>query len=468
MKLNSLFDRKFLAGVVAIGLPIALQNLLINSGTMIDTMMIGTQGELAVAAVGLCSQFASLFFNAFFGFTAGGILFFAQYWGARNEEGICRAYGLVATCMLGMGLLFGGLATFAPEFVLGIYTDKQAIIEAGVPYLRILGLSFPLQALSMAVSSLLRSTERVKLPLFASIVAQCVNIVINWLLIFGRFGLPKMGPAGAAVGTVAAGVVNVLVLYFFCAREGDSLVLRLTEHFRWNIAFIRQYFAKCAPIVVNELLYGVGQLIINIVMGRQEAEGIAAVAVFRVIERLIFAFFSGFTNASAVIVGKEIGAGEHADGYRDAGRFAILCPAVTCLICLLLIPVRSPLLGLFGLSGTAHRYGMYMLLYYILAGTLRTATYIINDTFRAAGETVFGTVMDIGTLFLITAPAVWLAGITFKLPFLVVFSLMFIDDFVKFPIMIRYLHSGRWVKPVTEEGKAALPAFREAMKAGRH
>jgi putative MATE family efflux protein len=465
VKLSALTgDRKFLGKVIAVGLPIAMQNLLVNSATMIDTIMIGTQGELAVAAVGICSQFASLFFSAFFGFTSGGIMFFSQFWGARDEDGICRAYGLVTSCMMVVGLLFGGAAVFAPQWILGIYTDKQEIINEAVPYLRILGMSFPFQAISFAISSLLRSTERVKLPLIASIIAQATNVLINWLLIFGKFGLPRMGTPGAAVGTLASMTVNAIILYAFCIKEKDSMVLRISRQFRWSVEFLRQYFGKCTPIIANEIFYGVGQLVINIVMGRQAAAGIAAMAVFRVIERLIFAFFSGFTNASAIIVGKQIGAGEHHNAYRDAKRFAFLCPAVTCALCVLLTVFRVPLLGAFGLSGESMRYGMYMLAFYILAGTLRTCNYIINDTFRASGESVFGTVIELLSLFLISMPAVIIAGIVLKLPFLIVFSVVFLDDAARIGIMLWYLRSGRWVKPVTDEGISALPAFQESLQ----
>lgn len=463
-------DRAFLARVAAIGVPIALQNLLVNASTMIDTMMIGTQGELAVAAVGICSQFASLFFSAFFGFTSGGIVFFSQYWGAKNEEGVKRAYGIALTCMMVMSFIFCAASFFAPRFVLGIYTDKTNIIEAGLPYLRIMGFSFPLQALSMAMSALLRSTDRVRVPLLAAIGAQITNVFVNWLLIFGRLGLPAMGAAGAAIGTVAGGIVNVIILYAFCLRDKNTIALDIRGHFKWNVQFIREYFVKCAPIIANEIFYGIAQLLINIVMGRQPETGIAAMAVFRVVERFVFTFFSGFTSASAIIVGKHIGAGEPEEGYKAAKHFAFLCPFVTLIICLLIVPFRAPLLSLFGLAGEAHQYGMVMLLIYVIAGTLRTCNYIVNDTFRAGGETVYGTVVELSCIFLVTVPVVYLTGIVLKLPFLAVFACMFVDDLIRLPVMFRHLYRGKWVKPVTEEGKAALPAFKAylANRQGSH
>ncbi|MCL2059286.1 MAG: MATE family efflux transporter [Oscillospiraceae bacterium] len=465
MKLSWLGDRAFFRRLISIAIPIALQNLLVNSSTMIDTMMIGTLGETSLAAVGLSSQYASLYFTAFFGFASGGIMFFSQYWGSKNIKGIQQAYGLALTCMLIVGFTFGGMAVFAPRFVLGVYTDKQYIIDVGVSYMRVIGFMFPLQSLSFAISCLLRSTERVRIPLVASVAAQLTNILGNWLLIFGNWGFPKMGVAGAALGSIAGAVVNVVVLYICCVRTGDSIVLRFREQFGWPLSFIKLYFVKCAPIIANEMFYGVGQLGINIIMGRQAAEGIAALAIFRVIERIVFVFFGGFTNASAVIVGKQVGAGELATGHRDAKRFALLCPAATFMICMLIFPLRAPILAVFGLSGASHSLGMSMLAVYTVAGTLRTCNYIINDTFRASGETVFGTVIELSCLFFITLPSVWLAGIVFRAPYIAVFSLVFIDDLVRIPVVLWYLRSGRWVKPVTEEGKLALPLFKEGLKA---
>ncbi len=468
MNRTILGDKAFYRSIFAIGLPVAFQNLLATTASMVDTIMLGAQGELAVAAVGICSQFSSLMFSAYFGFTNGGMLFFAQYWGAKDEEGICRAYGVTQVFMMLVALLFAGVSVLAPEFVLSVYTDKPNIQAIGVEYLRITGWSYPLQVLAMAISSLLRSTEKVKQPLYASIVSLLTNCLVNYLLIFGKFGLPAMGARGAAVGTVVSAIVNVGLLYLLAARDDHSFVLRMADQFRWTAAFVRQYLAKSLPIIGNELLYGVGQMLINIVIGRQDEAGIAAMAAFRVVEGLIFAFFVGLSSASGVVVGKQIGAGQHESGFLDAKRFALICPTITLCICLLLLPVRGPLLGLFGLGETALYYGKWMLLVYAVAGTVRTCNYMMNNNFRAGGEPVFGTVLEISGLFLITVPLTWCAGIVWRLPFLAVFSFMYMDEFLRLFLELWYLRSGRWIKPVTVEGAATLEAFRASLALRRH
>ena len=459
MKTSLLGNRRFYENILHIGFPIALQNLLTTSASMVDTIMIGNVGELAVAAVGICSLLSMLLFNAYFGFCNGGMIFFAQYWGAKDERGICRAYGLTLVCMMVIGIIFGSLAVFAPEAIMRMYTDKESIQRVGVPYLRIVGWCYPLQTLAMAIGSLLRSIEKVKIPLFASIASLLTNTFLNWVLIFGKFGFPRMEVRGAAIATVIACIVHIAVLYAYCLADKHSFVTRIREHFKWDLSFIRIYFTKISFVVLNEVLYGVGLLLLNMIMGRQAEAGITAMAVFRVLEGFIFAFFGGFANASSVMVGKRIGAGEHLEGYADAKRFVLLCPMVTLVICSILIFLRSPLLSCFNLGEAAFHYAEGMMFIYIATGTIRTCNYISNTIFRAGGEPVFGTVIETCGLFLISIPAAAVAGFILHWPFLAVFFMLFLDEFIRLGIFLWYINSGRWVKPVTVIGKERMTEF---------
>jgi putative MATE family efflux protein len=457
-------DRLFYKNILTIGFPIALQNLLTSTASMVDTVMIGTEGELAVAAVGVCALFSMLLFSAYFGFCNGGMIFFAQYWGAKDENGICRAYGLTLLCMMAAGFIFGALAILAPEFIIGIYTDKENIRQIGVPYLRIVGWCYPLQTLAMAIGCLLRSVEKVKIPLFASIASLVTNTFLNWVLIFGRFGFPRLGVRGAAIATVIAQVVHILVLYVYCFADKHSFITRIRDHYKWSIDFVREYFAKISFVVINEVLYGVGMLLLNMIIGRQVEAGIAAMAVFRVLEGFVFAFFGGLANASSVMVGKRIGAGEHLEGYADAKRFLLICPLVTLAIWSVILCLRSPVLHAFGLGKEAFGYAKGMMFIYLITGALRTCNYIGNNIFRAGGEPVFGTVIETIGLFFVSIPAAAIAGFIFHWPFLAVFFMLFLDEFIRIGIFIWYMNSGRWVKPVTQIGREKLGEFKIIMK----
>lgn len=465
MKKQKMEWKVFLSAIFSIAFPIAFQNLLSTTASMVDTIMIGSEGELAVAAVGICSQISSLFFSCYFGFSGGALLFFAQYWGADNEKGINRTFGVSFIFMLAVAVVFGGVAVVNPAFFLRIYTDKENIVAVGIPYIRIVGLAYPLQVIGVLISFLMRSTDRVKPPLISSILGLIVNFILNWILIYGRFGMPKMGAAGAAVGTLMSSIVNLIALCIFLWRSNSRcrVTLKLRQVFRWEPGFLKNYLWKCFPIICNELLYGVGQMLINIVIGRQSESAIAAMAAFRVLEGFVFAFFGGLADASAVVVGKEVGAGYHMKGYQYVKGFAILCPAITFVICLTGLIFHEPILGLFGLGAEAMFYGKYMLMIYLFAGTIRTCNYIMNLCYRAGGEAVYGTVLEIGCLFLISVPATWVAGIVLKLPFLAVFSFVYTDEILRLIVELKYTRSGKWVKPVTDVGKAALPQFQEEL-----
>ncbi|MBR6790623.1 MAG: MATE family efflux transporter [Oscillospiraceae bacterium] len=459
--------RIFFRAVATIALPIALQNLLSTTASMVDTIMIGSEGELAVAAVGICSQISSLFFSCYFGFAGGSLLFFSQFWGARDEKGINKTFGIAFLCMLAVALLFSAVAVTSPGFVLGIYTDKQNIIEVGIPYLRIVAFSYPLMVISVLISFLMRSTERVKPPLLCSIAGLVTNFILNWLLIYGRFGLPKMGAAGAAVGTLCSAIVNLVLLLVFLVRDKESVRLRLSDIFRFDAAFLKVYFSKCLPILCNEFFYGLGQMLINVVIGRQAESAIAAMAAFRVLEGFVFAFFGGLADASSVVVGREVGAGRHMLGYHYTVGFTVICPAITFVICVIGFVFNQPLLSLFGLGAEALYYGKYMLLIYMAAGTIRTCNYIMNTCYRAGGEAVFGTVLEVSCLFAISVPATWIAGMILHLPFLAVFSFLYTDEIIRLIVELWYTKSGRWVKPVTDEGKKTIEEFRAQMRSKR-
>lgn len=451
----------FIRAVAVIAVPVALQNLLTTTGTMVDTMMIAPLGETTVGAVGLCAQFASLMFSSYWGFVGGGMLFFAQYWGAKDDDGIDRSYGITLTCMMFVAAVFTALALLAPEWVMGVYTDKQAIGQIGVKYLRVVGFAYPLQILSMAMSALLRSTERVRIPFYAAIASVATNIALNWAFIYGKLGLPAMGVQGAALATVCAAAVNAGVILLLARAQGYPYLFHFRRHFKWNRAIVGEYFRKCFPIICNEVLIGVGNMVINMVLGRQAEEAIAAIAVFRTLEGFVIGFFAGCSNAASVLVGKSVGAGELDDAYERAKRLVPLCGGCILVVIGLLIAVHKPLLTAMSLSGESYRLGVGLLCVYGVAGVIRMCNWTMNDTYRSAGDATMGTVLEITFMYAMVLPCVTVSGLVLHAPFLVIFACCFVDEPVRLILMQRHMYSGRWVKPVTPAGKAALPAFRD-------
>jgi len=422
--------------------------------------MIAPLGETTVGAIGLCAQFTSLMFSGYWGFVGGGMLFFSQYWGAKDDDGIDRSYGITLTFMMAVALLFATLALAFPEWVMKVYTDKAAIQEIGVKYLRVVGFAYPLQIFSMAMSALLRSTERVKIPFYAAIASVLTNMALNWVLIYGNLGFPALGVQGAAAATVCAALVNASVILILARKQGYPYLFHFRKHFKWNVGALRLYLQRCFPIICNEVMIGVANMIINMVLGRQSEQAIAATAVFRTLEGLVIGFFSGFSNAASVLVGTCVGAGELDTAYERAKRLVYLCGSCILMVCLALVAVHQPLLTAMSLSGESLRIGVGLLIIYCVAAVIRMCNWTQNDTYRSAGDATTGTVLEIAFMYALVLPCVCLSGLYFKAPYLLIFACCYIDEPIRFVLMQRHMYSGKWIRPVTPEGQAALPAFR--------
>ncbi len=452
--------KSFLKKIAVIAVPVALQNLLTTTGSMVDTMMIAALGQTEVGAVGLCAQFSSLMFACYWGFVGGGMLFFSQFWGAKDDEGINRSYGLTLTCMMTVGVVFGLLAICFPETVMRLYTDKESIRRIGTEYLRIAGFAYPLTVFSMAMAALLRCTGKVRIPLWGSVAGVYTNIFLNWVLIFGNLGAPALGVRGAALATVIAQAVSCLVVLVEARRSGHRYLLAVRRHFRWSRRFVSVYLKKCFPIICNEVLIGLGNMVINIVLGRQPEEAIAALAVLRTLEGLVIGFFAGFSNASSVLVGTEVGAGRLDVAYGRAWRLVYLCQGFIALLGVTLVALHTPILTVMGMRGESFRLAFGMLAIYLAAAVIRMGNWTQNDTFRAAGDATTGTVLEIIFMWLMVLPCVCISGLVLKWPTLAVFALCYVDEPIRYVMMHRHLYKGKWIRPVTPEGRAALSGWK--------
>ena len=453
--------KQFFKSVFMLAVPVALQNLLTTTGSMVDAMMIGSISENTVGAVGLCAQFSALMLSCYWGLLGGGILFFSQYWGARDEDGMCRSYGMMFVSMMTVAIIFATCAICFPRTVLSIYTDKVVFHDIGVKYLRIVGWAYPLQIYSVAASGLLRSTERVRIPLIASIASVITNMFLNWVLIYGNLGMPRLEVEGAAIATLCAAVVNVLLTVILSKATGFSYLFMFKKHFTWNRKSVKLFAKKCFPIICNELAMGIANLIMTMVLGRQAEETIPALAVFRTLEGLVIAFFSGFSSASSVLVGNRVGAGKHEEAHWIANRCVNLCAVVIFLVCCGIYGAHTPILHAMGLNGESFKYATMMLLVYCVIAMLRMSNWISNDTCRSSGDAITGTCMEIAFMYVVNIPLLCLGGLVWHLPFLVIFIFTYVDEPIRFVLMKIHMISGGWVRPVTDEGRETLPAFRE-------
>ena len=444
-----LFDPDFWHAVIPLALPIALQNLLMTSFRLVDTLMIGQLGDTSIAAVGLAGQVSFFVELLCFGLASGSAVFIAQYHGAGNRDGVLRSYGATMMFALPVGLVATLLCTLIPETAMRLFTEETVLIEEGARYLRFASWSFFGISLYQGMCITLRCTEQVRIPMVTSIVSAVSNAVLNYVLIFGVGPFPEMGVAGAGLATAITALMNPILMLVISTVQRNILIAPLKKLLDVK-GFLGEYWKRVLPVLMNEALWSLSVVGLNMVFGRMGADNYAGLTVFRTVENIVFVFFVGVCNASNILVGTRIGAGDFELGKSYAKRFLLLAPIMGVILGALLIPLRGPVLSLFDISSSAHRTAMLLLLMYAVDVGIRNIPYFcVVGIFRAGGDTRIGLFGDIGTMYLLVLPVTAVCGLVLKLPFLTTYLIMLIvDDLSKMLIYVPYFFKMKWIQPV--------------------
>lgn len=463
-------DRNFWRITLRLALPIAFQNMLTSSFSLVDTLMVSLLGDASLAAAGMAGQWSWLLTIFLFGVSSGAAIFISQYFGINDRKGIHRVSGTALASGLVLGTVFMLTACIFPRLVMRIFASEETVIAEGVAYLQIAGLSYLAVVISNVWSAVLRSTAQVRLPMYVSLITTVENAILNYLFIFGGFGIPAMGIRGAAIATVCSSWTGAILLLVFSMRKGNILYAPVRELFCFTKETLLRFYKKALPVMVNESMWGLGTFCFNAIFGALGYENYEAVTILRTFESIAFAFFVGLCNACCVMVGKSVGAGKIERSWQDALRFSILIPAVSVVVGWMIILFRAPLVSVFNLSGniseTVLITAQWLLIVYALEIPLRNIPYIqIVGVFRSGGDTATGVYYDLICLWGISLPATLIAAFLLDLPFPLVFAVMYLcEDVIKAILCLRHFRSTKWLKPVTEEGRAGLEQWKSVKR----
>lgn len=450
---SMLSDKRFWKATLLLAVPIALQNLLTNSASLVDILMIGKLGDETISAVGMASQIAFLNNLFLFGICSGSSVFIAQYWGAKNHTGIKRTYGmLLANCVF-VSLLFFIIAFFAPHFCMQLFTNDETVIEIGAKYLKYASFSYLGIAITMSFSCVLQATEQVRLALYANIFSVTTNVFFNYVLIYGKLGFPMMGVEGAAIATVISSLLNPIIILILALKNKALIIAPLKEIFSFSLFGLKGFYKIAFPVILNEILWAIGMTTYNSIFGHMSAELYPSITITKTIMDLVFVVFIGLCNSCGVQVGKQIGEKNIEKAKVYAKRFLFLTPIFGLVFGLLVIVLRSQILSLFSVTDLVRNTTMALLLIYGLDLAIRNIQYVsIVGIFRAGGDTRTGMIFDICTLWGIGIPITFICGIVLHLDFVLVYLLMlFCEDIVKTVLCIKYFFSMKWIKPVSQE-----------------
>lgn len=439
-------DREFYRTMLAIALPVTIQQLISSLLNMLDVLMVGQLGDASIAALGLSNQVFFLLTLLLFGLTSGAAVFTTQYWGQRDVANIRRVLGI----SLSIGLVAAGIFTIAafffPTKVLGLYTNDKEVIAIGARYLQIVSLTYIMLAVSGAFQSTLRSVQLVRLPMIVSLVALTFKTGLGYILIFGKFGLPKMGVEGAAYSTLAARLIEVTLVLMLSYGLRTPAAARLRELFNFNLPFLGRVLRTTMPAVYNEIIWSFGVTSYNAIYAHIGTDAIAAVNVNGTVENLAFVTYIGIGTACAIMVGNSIGAGDQERAFR-LGRIFLALGVVVSLFTALIVLIFTPhLIGLYQISPTTAAYSRQLLIIYAFTIWLRSTNFMLFiGILRAGGDTRYALFVEACTMWLVGVPLAALGGLVFHLPVPFVYGLILVEELVKFIIVFPRYQSRRWI-----------------------
>jgi putative MATE family efflux protein len=446
MSLSFLRDREFIRSMLALALPVAFQQLITASLNMIDVLMVGQLGETSVAALGLANQIFFLLILFLFGVTSGMSIFTAQYWGKGDVENIRRVLGICLVIAVFVAAMFTLAATLIPETLMSFYTEDREVIRLGSDYLRIVGLSYIMMAITVSYISVLRSITWVKITVVVAVLALGLKTLLAYMLIFGIGIFPELGVRGAAIGTAAGWAFECLLLLILVYTLKTPLAANPLSFFRFNRPFVRNVLKTSMPAAINEVLWSVGITTYNAVYARIGTDAIAAVNINATIEELMFVLFIGLGNACAVMVGNKIGAREKQIAFEYGRRFLIIGVTVAVIGGAMILSLRETIISLYEISPSAANSLRGLMFVFAISAWLRMVNFILFiGTMRAGGDTRYAMFTELFSIWVVGVPCALIGGFVLHLPVYGVYGLVVLEEAVKAIIVFRRYVSRRWI-----------------------
>ena len=441
--------RKFYRQVFALVIPMALQNLINVGVTAADVLMLGRVSEKVLSGASLAGQIQFVMTLILFGTTSGATVLTAQYWGKKDTQTIEKILGMGMTIGVSCAALFTIVAEIIAEVLLHIYTSDPAVIAEGVKYLRIVALSYVLMAATQVYLYIMRSIEQVVIATVVYSASLICNVLVNALLIFGLFGLPKMGIMGAAIGTLVARILELVIVVIYIIKD-KKIELFKQKLLQSDDSLRKDYMKAAMPIILAQILWGVSVPMQTAILGHLSDDAIAANSVATTFYQYLKVIVIAMTSASAVMMGNGVGRGNMKRIRSDARTLATIDVAVGIVLGIILFALKNPLLSMYQLSGEALRLADHLIV--IMSFVMVGMSYqmpVSAGIIQGGGDTKFNMVMSMISTWAIVMPLSFAAAFWWKLPVELVVIVIQSDQFFKgIPAFIRF-RSYRWVKKLT-------------------
>lgn len=440
-------ENSFLAETGKIAIPVALQVMLQSSFSMVDQIMIGQLGSVSIAAIGLAGKFTSIFNVLTTAVASVAGIMIAQYMGKKEEKEVGRSFYVNLVVALAVAAVFTVICLAFPGQILDIYTKDPETKAVAVGYMRIVAASyFPIVGASL-LSTVLRCMGKASLPMYASFAAVMLNTGLNYILIFGKCGVSPLGVNGAAVATILSQAANFIVILLLYLKYSRNQGKRLPFSLRLGAAGKQQYLAMLLPLLLNELLWSIGENVYAAIYGRMGTADCAAMTLINPIQGLMIGALSGISQAAGIIIGKELGKQEEEQAYRKAKKlmcYGLCCSAVLSLLLLLL---KNLYVSIYQVEDAVKLTAQQILIAFAIISPVKVQNMILGGgILRSGGKTNYTLAIDLIGTWCVGVPVGLLTAFVLKLPIPYVYFFLSLEECVRLIISLVVFKRRGWMQ----------------------
>ena len=439
-------EKTFLQKVISIAVPVALQSMLTTSFSMIDQVMVGQLGSHSIAAIGVAGKFAFMYSTIIGAVAAICGIMISQYMGQKNaklsDRSLCinLFYGIILASVFFMPSLI------LPEKVIGLYTGDISVIAIGSGYLRIISGTYPAIGIATILAVSLRCNDKSVLPLAAGIASAVVNTILNYLLIFGKGGLPELGVQGAAIASLISQWVNAAIVTLFFL----SMLQSKKEHFRPSLRMksteYRDYFKMLLPVVITEFLWSLGQNVFAGIYGHIGTREMASVQLISPVESLCIGALSGVAQAAGILIGKRLGSGENEKAYEESKKLMQYGILGSVLLSAVLIFLRGYYVQIYNVEDSVQEMAAGLLVCFALLAPFKVTNMILGGgIIRSGGKTDYVMWIDLFGTWVIGVPLGFLTGHILSIPIMYVYLFIGLEEIIRVLISVIIFRSRKWM-----------------------
>ena len=460
--MKKLFGTKeFYKMALVIALPLMIQNALTSCVNLVDNVMVGTLGTESMTAVSIANQLLFVFNLAIFGAISGAGIFTAQYHGAEDHEGVraTMRYKLIFTFIILAAAI--ALLLIKGDMLISLYLNESEggnvalTLSEGRKYLNVMLFGLPAFVMSQCYASTLRETGETVLPMKAGVVAVFVNLVLNYILIFGNFGAPRMGVQGAALATVISRYVETGIIMIVSHSHKDQyrFLERLYRSLHIPLHLVKEITIKGMPLMINELLWAVGSTTIMQSYSLRGLNAVAALNINSTIFNLFSTIYFAMGSCIAIIVGQLLGAGKTEEAKDTDAKLIFFSICMSLGVGLITLCVAPLITGVYNTSDTVKDLATQLIRVSGLCMPLYSFVHCCYFTMRSGGKTVVTFLFDCVFMWVCCIPVAFLLARLTGLPVVQLYLAVQLMDLVKAIIGFILVKKGVWVNTIVGDSK---------------